>query len=324
MPLGPFTVNKALSVSTWTESALLRNIKNWLGQATPPPPYGMGDDCAVLPTPSFNLVTTDCIIYKQHFDANLPPDQAGAKLLKRNLSDIAAMGGIPGNAVISLMLPGNVRLDWLHEFYKGLHNTALPWKVLIIGGDLAQTKSDLAATLTLFGTAQRPIPRKKAKPGDNIFVSGTLGGSILGKHYSFEPRLAQGQWLAKQPQIHSMIDISDGLLKDIEELLPSDCFISLNCEAVPISEAAFTQAQKSKQSPLYHALCDGEDYELVFSLDKDIDSQDIIKKWEKQFSTPLTLIAHVLKKTDQNHSNIIDLLTKKPLIQRKGFEHFSQ
>ena len=166
---------------------------------------------------------------------------AGAKLLKRNLSDIAAMGGRPGSAVLSLALAPATSVRWLREFYLGLAACARSHGVKIVGGDITQAPAGFfGAFLTLHGEATGPrvLTRTGARAGDTIFVTGRLGGSRLGHHYKFTPRLREGAWLAAQPEVMAMMDISDGIAKDIWALTPAGLIASINPADIPVSAAA--------------------------------------------------------------------------------------
>ncbi|MFM9093191.1 MAG: thiamine-phosphate kinase, partial [Verrucomicrobiota bacterium] len=153
----------------------------------------------------------DPVILGRHFDASVPPAAVGAKLLKRNLSDIAAMGGRPRAAVVSLCLDRATRVRWLREFHRGLARTARRHGVALVGGDVAEAPGALIASLTLLGDADgtRVLTRQGARSGDWIAVTGRLGGSLAsGHHHRFTPRLAEGRWLARRPEIRAMMDVS--------------------------------------------------------------------------------------------------------------------
>lgn len=176
----PFSDRRSDTVATLGEAGLIRAIRRWLGRASPPPPRGIGDDCAVLaPARRRQLLTVDPVIYGRHFDDRLAPERVGEKLLKRNLSDLAAMGGRPTAAVIALTLDPRVRVAWLRRFHRGLARCARRFGVPIVGGDVAQAEGILAASLTLLGTAAgaRLLTRTGARRGDWIYVTGVLGGS---------------------------------------------------------------------------------------------------------------------------------------------------
>ena len=290
----PFTERPADSVSSLGETRLIAAIRRWLATVSPPSPRGIGDDCAVLPAnPRRQLITTDPVIYGRHFDDTVPPRAVGAKLLKRNLSDLAAMGARPTAAVISLALDPRVKKRWLEQFYRGLAAAARRFSVPIVGGDVAQSDGFLGAFLTLCGEAAAPrvVLRTGARTGDWIYVTGTLGGSLLGHHWRFLPRLPEGEWLARRGDVHAMMDLSDGLAKDLPALTPAGAEPAIDANAVPVSAAAQTVARRTARTPLSHALCDGEDYELVFAVAGRADRAAFERAWRRKFaSTRLTCI----------------------------------
>jgi thiamine-monophosphate kinase len=290
----PFTERPADSVSSLGETRLIAAIRRWLATVSPPSPRGIGDDCAVLPAnPRQQLITTDPVIYGRHFDDTVPPRAVGAKLLKRNLSDLAAMGARPTAAVISLALDPRVKTRWLEQFYRGLAAAARRFSVPIVGGDVAQSDGFLGAFLTLCGEAAAPrvVLRTGARTGDWIYVTGTLGGSLLGHHWRFLPRLPEGEWLARRGDVHAMMDLSDGLAKDLPALTPAGAEPAIDANAVPVSAAAQTLARRTARTPLSHALCDGEDYELVFAVAGRADRAAFERAWRRKFaSTRLTCI----------------------------------
>lgn len=290
----PFTSRPADSISALGEERLIARIRQWLGDVSPPAPFGIGDDCAVLrPGRRPQLVTTDPVIYRRHFDDTMPPHAVGEKLLRRNLSDIAAMGGRPTAAVIALALDPRVRLRWLERFYRGLAAAARRFGVPVVGGDVAQSDRFLGAFLTLLGEAagSRVLTRAGARTGDWIYVTGLLGGGRLGRHWRFRPRLAEGAWLARRREVCSMMDVSDGLAKDLPALAPPGAQPALDSEAIPVSPAARRLAARTGRTPLHHALCDGEDYELVFTVAARADRAALERAWRRAFlRTRLTCI----------------------------------
>lgn len=284
--MNPFTDNTAESVSALGERRLIREITRWLGTAGPAAPGGIGDDCAVLPkSRGCQLVTVDPVIFGEHFDASMSPAAAGAKLMKRNLSDIAAMGGTPRSAVIALALDRMVRLDWLRAFYRALATVARRHDVSLVGGDIAHQRGGLCATLTLLGETgpgDRVLTRSGSRRGDWIYVTGRLGGSLpSGRHWKFTPRLAEGRWLVARKEVRAMLDVSDGLAKDLCPLIPAGCTPALDASALPRHAGCDIRA----------ALCDGEDYELVFSVAAKADLDAFERSWSRTFPrTRLTCI----------------------------------
>jgi thiamine-monophosphate kinase len=315
--LSLLSTNARDSVRAFGEEGLIEHIRGWLGKANPSAPFGIGDDCAVLePSPKAQVVTVDPIIYGRHFDDSVSPRAAAAKLLKRNLSDIAAMGAQPTAAVIALALSADTRARWLEQFYRGLAAEARHFNVKIVGGDIAQLESSFVATLTLFGHASknRILTRRGAKIGDAIYVSGQLGGSLLGHHLSFTPRLAEGAWLADQSAVRCLMDLSDGLAKDLRALTPARARAALDTRALPISTAAKRRAQATGLPALTHALSDGEDYELVFAVDGKGPLEKFEAAWRKRFRTRLTRIGYFVSAAEPR-GNEVDFTTLH------GYEH---
>ena len=303
----PFAQKTADTVSALGEEKLIAAIRRWLGSASPRAPFGIGDDCAVLPAARGpQLITVDPVIFGRHFDATIPPRAVGAKLLKRNLSDLAAMGGRPTAAVLALTLDSRTSLAWLEQFYRGLAACARLYRVPIVGGDIAQADGILAASLTLLGTAVGPrvVTRTGARAGDVIYVTGELGGSLRsGHHFKFTPRLAEGAWLAAQTAVRAMMDVSDGLAKDLHALTPRGATPALNSTALPLRAGCDLRA----------ALTDGEDYELVFALAARADHSAFARAWRKKCPrTRLTRIGHFARKLPSDALNLADF---------HGYEH---
>jgi thiamine-monophosphate kinase len=277
------------SVASVGEEALIRSIRRWIGSASPAPPAGIGDDCAVIrPARGRELLTVDPLILGVHFDGSLAPRAAGAKLLKRNLSDIAAMGGRPRAAIVALALDGSVSLAWLSDFHRGLARESRRRGVPIVGGDIARLDGSFVATLTLAGEAKgRLLTRRGARPGDWIYVTGSLGRSLpTGHHHLFEPRLADGAWLARRAEVRSMMDVSDGLAKDIRALIPENADAALVGPSLPRRAGASVR----------EALCDGEDYELVFSVARDAGRASLEGAWHRAFPrTRLTCVGRFVR-----------------------------
>jgi thiamine-monophosphate kinase len=310
-------------IATLGEVALIKKISAWLGPVNPPAPAGIGDDCAVLEAPSRGkqIITTDSVSHGQHFDDTVSAEDAGAKLIKRNLSDIAAMGGTPGAAVLALLCGPDVSTKWLESFFRGVRVQCERHQVNLVGGDVSSLPAgNFSAVLTLMGSAETPKLRHDAQLGDYIYITGSLGGSILGKHFAFEPRLAEGRWLAARPSCHAMMDVTDGLAKDLQSILHSDYSAVLDRDAIPISMAAEKCAQSSGRNALRHAFCDGEDYELLFTIDTGEDLKSFEADWAKEFpQLQLSCIGSVQEASPDGP--FIDVETNTALPWTHGFEH---
>jgi thiamine-monophosphate kinase len=305
----PFSDIPRGTVASWGEVRLIREIRSWLGEVSPRTPFGIGDDCAVLPgSRRAQLVTVDPVVHGRHFDDRVSAAAAGAKLLKRNLSDIAAMGGTPRSAVLALAMEGRTRVAWLRGFYRGLATEASRAGVVIVGGDVASLPSGLVASLTLLGEAagRRVLTRTGARVGDHLFVTGALGGSRLGRHLSFEPRLAEGRWLASRPEVRALMDLSDGLAKDVFALVPSGARPDIEVGRLPVSAAARRMAAKTGRPAWVHALSDGEDYELLFAVDGRVAPERFVRAWRRRFGVALTCIGRFAGGEEPGTPGLVD------------------
>jgi thiamine-monophosphate kinase len=225
------------------------------------------------------------------------------------------MGGRPVAAVVSLALAPQTSVRWLEQFYRGLAACALKHDVKIVGGDITQGPTGFfGAFLTLHGESagRRVVTRSGAKERDTILVTGRLGGSRAGHHYKFTPRLAEGAWLAQQPEVVAMMDVSDGIAKDVQSLTPKGLVASVWPPVIPVSAAAKAAARRSGRPAWAHALTDGEDYELLVVLNRDVNEVEFVMRWFGQFETPLQPIGHFARKVAPEHVNWDNL---------HGYEH---
>lgn len=296
--MSPFVVSRRQSVVSLGEERLIARIRRWLGRVAPAAPAGPGDDCAVVDVKKGArlLLTADPVVLGKHFDEHTPPAAVARKLLRRNLSDIAAMGGTPRFAILSWTIPPRTSVRWLEAFHRALGRDALRHGVTINGGDISSAPTDLAAHLTLVGEAPaRPLLRTGARAGDWIYVTGELGGSILGRHTAFEPRLAEGRWLAGQRAVRCMIDVSDGIAKELRLIAPRGCRASIEPDAVPVSRAAVRLAKRTGRTSLEHALTDGEDFELLFAVGPGPRAVALGKAWRRRFHTRLARIGRIVR-----------------------------
>ena len=246
----------------------------WVRRHIPANPrvlIGPGDDCAALAPPVRPLlVTTDLLTDGVDFVLSEVGGRAvGRKAMAVNLSDIAAMAGVPLAAVIGMALPAGAGRTLAEELFHGLHAEAERFGVPIVGGDTNTWAGQLVISVTLFGeaTARGAVRRNGAKPGDWIFVTGPCGGSILGRHLSPEPRIREALALHDAVELHALIDVSDGLAADLNHILDESCCgAALVAEMIPIHGDAVELAKQSGKTPLAHALGDGEDFELIFTV----------------------------------------------------------
>ena len=231
-----------------------------------------GDDLAVLKwlggADDLLLVGVDQVLDGVHFDASHhSPRAIGRKAMNRNLSDCAAMGCFPAAAVVAVALPKGASMDYAKELYLGLREAGDDFNCPIVGGDTGTWSGKLVVTVTILGRSGgvKPVTRSGAKPGEAIYVTGALGGSIRGRHMTFEPRVLLGRALAKLGTVSAMIDLSDGLSRDIRHICQqSGVGAVIEAAEVPTHDDA-VEMRRDGHSPLEHALHDGEDYELLFT-----------------------------------------------------------
>lgn len=237
---------------------------------------GLGDDMAALETPAGTcLVSADMLLDGVHFDTKRHDlSRVGRKALACGLSDCAAMAVRPVAAFVSLALPDDFSLEAAKELYGGLMALADEYDVAVVGGDTNRWDAPLAIDVTVLATPFNgidPVRRSGAKPGDALFVTGPLGGSILGRHLDFTPRVHEAKSLAESlgPNLHAMIDISDGLSLDLWRMCEASHVAALLWEEdlrAMTSDAAAQLAKDDGSPVLNHVLGDGEDFELLLAV----------------------------------------------------------
>lgn len=271
---------------------------------------GIGDDAAVLKYTKgrYLLYTCDMLIEGVDFTSRAHPHQIGHKALASSLSDIAAMGGVPRYALVSLGVPRRNAQRFIDGFYSGLNALARKFKVNVVGGDLSASEKIIVDVSVIGQVSKRNLTlRHGARPGDIIFVSGALGGSIYGKHLSFIPRIKEANYLVSHYKVSAMMDISDGLSLDLYRL----------CQASGVGAAIYEDlipvARQAKSFD--ETLNMGEDFELLFTLPI-IQARRLIKNRRDIFKA----IGEIREKKFG-----LKLITRdyqeKPLVP-KGYQHF--
>jgi thiamine-monophosphate kinase len=273
------------------EFGLIDRLTARLDSADPAVLVGVGDDCAVIDDGGDGplLITCDLMAEGVHFLTGADPVALGDKLLAVNLSDVAAMGGRPRQAVIALAIPPGLGVDYLERVYEGLDRRAACHGVTIVGGDTTRSRSGLVLSLTLLGrgTPGRVLTRDRARPGDHVLVSGTLGDSGAGllllagggdpppnlsevhadrlrqRHTLPEPRVELGLALAAVDGVHATIDLSDGLASDLGHICHRSVVgARIDLDRLPLSAPLRAFAA----DPLALAIGAGEDYELCVTV----------------------------------------------------------
>jgi thiamine-monophosphate kinase len=330
------------------EFGLIKHISSKFNTYSKRVKKGIGDDCAVFSTlPNISqLISTDALIESIHFDLKtISPKQLGFKAMTVNISDIAAMGGTPYLAVISLGLPNTTSIKFIDKLYSGLKKSCDLYNIQLVGGDTIASPKHLFINICLLGEAakNRVFYRKGARPGDQIFVTGNLGDSAMGlkllksrnknfvskkhsdslvkKHLEPIPRIKESRLLAKSNiKVTSMIDLSDGLEQDLGHLCTKEkTGATLYEKNLPLSEALRNACLKKKYDPTNWVLQGGEDYELLFTI-----TPGDVNKLNRLFTKTDTPISHIGEIT--NIPKKIQLKKKNGktvfLKTTKGFDHF--
>ena len=288
---------------------------------------GAGDDCAVLDVgigDRLLLFKTDAVVEGVHFTSDASPAKIGHKALARCLSDIAAMAGTPTAAVITIGLPKQFKPEFIEKIYAGLNALAKAHEVAIVGGETTTNPERILISVSAIGFIPRArlLLRSGAEVGDAIFVTGELGGSLSGRHLDFEPRLVEARWLAEHFQIHSMMDVSDGLAGDLRHILKaSNVGAELLRSAVPISHVAreISKRGDAAKPALVAALTDGEDFELLFTTASKI-AVPLLDAWKRQF--PKLKLSCIGKIIAGEGMKMRDETGVRPL-SAHGYVHFS-
>lgn len=296
----------AITLASLGEDDLVRKLTASLAQGDDVI-LGPGDDCAAVEYGSrkwLRLLKTDCLIEDVHFFPDSEPTRIGWKAIARTVSDIAAAGGEPLHALVTLAASPDQRLSKIEGIYSGIKRAAAEFGISIVGGETARAPQGVFISVAMDGRVRREClaTRSGGHPGDVLFVTGKLGGSIRGKHLDFYPRLAEAAWLTRKFPIHAMMDLSDGLGADLPRLADaSRVGYELDLGALPLNDGCSLDA----------GIGDGEDYELLFAVAAG-DADLLIAKWMKRFPyVPLSRIGH-LREIENGRT---------PLVP--GFLHFS-
>jgi thiamine-monophosphate kinase len=258
------------------EFELIRRIRA-MASGHPGVTIGIGDDAAVLRPPSASsstVVTTDLLLDGRHFRLDdCGAEAAGYKSLAVNLSDIAAMAARPIAAFVAVALPRRSAAPIAEGLMAGMAPLVDRFGFALAGGDTNAWDGPLVVCVTVIGEARPPGPalRSGARPGDEVLVTGPLGGSILGRHLGPEPRIDEAIALCESGAVHALIDLSDGLSSDLRHILDESGGLgaTLDSESIPIHPDALLLASRTGRPALEHALGDGEDFELCLVVPPD-------------------------------------------------------
>lgn len=302
---------------------------------------GIGDDCAIIETDdTVQLVTTDMLVEEIHFlrDA-IGPFDLGRKSLAVNLSDIAAMGGTPTSAYLSLGIPRELEVEWLDRFFEGLHALCDEADVALLGGDTTGSPGPLIVNLAVLGSC-RPASlklRRDARAGDTVCVTGELGDSaaglrvlledlprdgeaqvLLDRHHRPRAHLAEGAWLGGRAEVRAMLDVSDGIDSDCHRIMEaSGCAMRIELERLPVSAELRALARREGWDAQQIAAGGGEDYCLMCTVETGR-HEELTRAFEAAFGRPLTAIGRVVEGDDLLYEREGRSLT----LDRHGWDHF--
>jgi thiamine-monophosphate kinase len=331
-----------MKVSSLGEFGLIAAIRRMTVRRPSSVSIGIGDDAAVLriAPSSVLLVTTDMLLESVHFDLSYTDYfSLGWKSAAVNLSDIAAMGGNPRFCLTSLGIPSSVSVEHVNDFYRGFTTVLRAHRTILVGGDTCLSREGFVINVVVLGESikKRVVTRAGAKPGDRIFVTGTLGDSAAGlellrgsagarvqgtgakklirRHLRPDPRVDWGMLIARSKCAHAMIDISDGLSSDLAHICDeSGVGAKIFAENLPYSQSLRSIAEVLGKSPLHYALSGGEDYELLFTAPK----RNRIKL--QSIGIPLTEIGEIRK---SRKLFLVDGRGKEKKLLPGGYDHFA-
>ncbi len=323
------------------EFGLIEKIARSAAVSDPQVVKAIGDDAAVvsLNSTACLLVTTDILKEGIHFKKEYSsPFVLGKKCLAVNLSDIAAMGGMPQYYFVSIAIPPDTQYGFIRELYRGMQAQARRFGVQLLGGDTTASQDSLVVSITLLGKAAKShvLYRHGAGPGDLIFVTGTLGDSALGlmllekggvpahnglvkRHSDPQPRIEAGQALACSRVASAMMDISDGLAGDLRHIMKqSRVGARIFLDRLPLSAAYRRQCPALVRNFYTPALCGGEDYELLFTVPRRNEKR--VRLLAEKLALPMTCIGEI---TDKRRGLVVaDRHGKRVRPLPTGFRHF--
>jgi thiamine-monophosphate kinase len=285
---------------------------------------GIGDDAAVVEFNDLLVLTTDCLVEGDHFNCDwFKPNQIGKKAIEINVSDVAAMGGIPDYALISLCLPKNLEVSFVDDLYEGFLDSSRKYDIDIIGGNMAHSKQIMISIVLLGSVDNENLTlRSGAKPGDLLFLSDSIGWGRAGLRL-FQENISSYEKLRRRylepnarldfsrrisPYVNSMIDISDGLAPEVKHICEeSNCGAIIYKDKIPIDKDVISFANHLSEDAYDYALFGGEDFELLYSVSK-----------ENKDNSNGILIGEITK-------NGIFLCSddKKIKMKSNGFDHFT-
>jgi thiamine-monophosphate kinase len=295
-------------VKTSGEDAVVDRLQRALRRRGRGVVAGIGDDCAAVTGPGRELLLlkTDCVVEGRHFTPRDPAVAVGWKAACRAVSDIAACGGRPAHALVTCVVRPAQTKRWLDGVYRGLAKAGREFGFDVVGGELSRTDGPAVISVAMTGTVARRdfVRRSGGRPGDVLFVTGVLGGSLSsGWHLRFRPRLEEARWLVTTFRVRAMMDLSDGLASDLPRLARAGgTGFAVDPAVLP----------RRRGATVMQALGDGEDFELLFAV-APRESDRLEKSWRKRWpKVRLTRIGRLAADG-----------TREGLGRARGYDHFA-
>ncbi len=336
-----------MRISELGEFPLIDRVAEIVSADRPDVVVGIGDDVAVLDGggDDWLLAKVDIQVEGVHFvPGSISPRDLGRKALAINLSDIAAAGGRPLHALVSLALPADTEVAWVEELYRGLRQEGDRYGVGIVGGNMARSPQAIVVDVFVLGRVARQhlLLRSGARAGDRVLVTGALGDSaaglallqqpsiqvnaagreqLLARHFTPTPRLPESAIIAQRRQATAMIDLSDGLSSDVGHICQrSGVGVRVWAARLPISPAVRQVALATDQPAWQLALEGGEDYELCFTAPPGA-AEELARAVEGATGTPVTIVGEILP--EQRRWLVREDGTEVSL-RGRGWEHFGR
>ncbi len=324
------------------EDALVAGIARMAGTSDPRVIVGIGDDAAVLKPPREGkalIVTVDCQVEDIHFRRRYAtPHDIGWKSLAINLSDVAAMGGLPRHAVVSLVLPPDLQTHWLEELYRGITELAAAYGVTVVGGNLSGTTGPIMVDVTVLGEVEDHLLLRRggAGEGDRLIATGTLGAAatalvmlerglspdreqLLNRHLRPRPRVHEGRLVAVSGLATAMIDLSDGLATDLLRLCDAgNLGVRIEGDAVPIDAATREAARVLTIDALEIAVAGGEDYEMLIAAPP-ARADSLVRRLREETGTAATVIGEFV---DRSRGRVLVRDGQDTPLAPRGWDHF--
>ena len=339
-----------LKVKDIGEFGLIERIARLLPCHAPEVVVGIGDDVAVLKSPSsdYLLATCDCQVESIHFNRDLITDQQlGRRVVAVNVGDIAAMGGAPNGALVTMVLPEETDVGYVDSLYEGMRSQLAEFGGIVVGGNVSRSPDRLMIDFFLLGrvSPDRLLLRSGARAGDVVMVTGHPGDSragleclrrpelkvdpehrelLLNRHLTPRARLAEGQLLASTGKVHAMADVSDGLVADLRHICrASGTGFRVFTSHIPISRACRGAAETAREDATEWALTGGEDYELVFAAAPE-SAPGLQRLLKEEAGTISSIVGEILQDPTRSEIVLADGSTRRLSSSSSGWDHFGK